>query len=111
MWMLHPKFRNINPHNVTHFLLSKNPREQMFNSHSLLSHFSPLNHNFVINANYKRSQPTPSHYITCQYVEYLLLLPSIESLLHGSTTLHGKAKWDESRLGKSKTQMDGKTNC
>ena len=28
--MIHPKLRNINPHNVTDFLISRNPREQLF---------------------------------------------------------------------------------
>ena len=28
--MLHPKLRNINLHNVTHSLMSRNPRERMF---------------------------------------------------------------------------------
>ena len=27
---IHPKLRNINPHNVTHSLISWNPRERMF---------------------------------------------------------------------------------
>jgi hypothetical protein len=36
--------------------------------------------NFVINANHPRSQPTPSHCTTCQYVEcfFLLLMPLVE---------------------------------
>ena len=29
---------------------------------------------FVINANHQRSQHTPSHYVFCRYVEYMLLL-------------------------------------
>jgi hypothetical protein len=28
--LIHPKLRNINTHNVTHFLISQNPREWMF---------------------------------------------------------------------------------
>ena len=28
--MIHPKIRNINPHNITRSLLSRNPRERMF---------------------------------------------------------------------------------
>ena len=28
--MVHLKLRNINPHNVTHSLISRNPRERMF---------------------------------------------------------------------------------
>ena len=45
---IHPKLRNINPHNVTHSLISRNPRERIFVVQiSLLivtPHFSPLYH-------------------------------------------------------------------
>ena len=27
---IHPKLRNTNPHNITHCLISLNPRERMF---------------------------------------------------------------------------------
>ena len=30
IWEVHPKLRNTNLHNVTHSLISRNPREQMF---------------------------------------------------------------------------------
>ena len=74
---LHPKLRNINPHNVTHSLISWNPREQMFVVHiSLLivTFLSLISRIFVINANHQRSQPTPSHCDMCQYVECHLLI-------------------------------------
>ena len=40
----------------------------------LIVKFFTLNHEFVINANYQRSQPTPLHSTICQYVHLLLLL-------------------------------------
>ena len=75
-----------------------------FKSHSLLSHFSLLYHNFAINAN-QWSQPTPLHYTTCQYVEclllILLLMSLVELFVHRSATLSRKVfeiwrgKWGE----------------
>ena len=50
-----------------------------------MSHFFPLYHKFVINANHQRSQPTPSHCVMCQHVEccllilLLFLVPHVES--------------------------------
>ena len=55
---LHPTLRNINPHNITHFLISRNPRERIRSSNS-----TPYCHislscitSIVINANQQRSQ-------------------------------------------------------
>ena len=63
---LHPKLRDINPHNLTHYLVQI----------SLYCHISlPYVTKFVINANHQRSQPTLSHCAMCQHVECHLLLP------------------------------------
>jgi hypothetical protein len=85
---VHPKLRNINPHNVTHSLISQNSRERMFvvqNSLLIVTLLSLISQNFLINANHQRSQPTPSHCAMCQYVEchlliliLLLLMPLVE---------------------------------
>ena len=75
--MVHPKLRNINLHNVTHSLISRHPREQMFVvqiSLFIVTFPSLISRIFVINANYQRSQSTPLHCAMCQYVECLLLL-------------------------------------
>ena len=73
---VHPKLRNSNLHNITHFLISQNPRERMFVvqiSLFLVTFLSLMSQYFVINANYQRSQPTPLHCAKCQYVECHLL--------------------------------------
>ena len=57
---VHPKLRNINLHNVTHSLISPNPREWMFVVQiSLLSvtFLSLISWNLSIHANHPRSQP------------------------------------------------------
>ena len=76
LWTMHPKLRNINPHNVTHSLISRTSREWMFvvQIALLIATSLPYITNFVINANHQRSQSTPSHCAMCQYVEGLLLL-------------------------------------
>ena len=73
---VHPKLHNINFHNVTHSLISWNPREHMF-----IVQISPYCHislsyimKFVITSNHQRSQPTPLHCVMCQYVECHLLI-------------------------------------
>jgi hypothetical protein len=55
---VHPKLRNINFHNATHSLISRNPRERMFvvQISLFIVTFSPYITKFVINANHKRSQ-------------------------------------------------------
>ena len=63
---IQPKLRNINLHNITHSLISWNPRERMW-----IVHISLL---IVIDANHQRSRPTPLHCAMCQYVECHLLL-------------------------------------
>ena len=84
---LHPTLCKINPHNVTHSLISQNPSERVFHSSNLTPycHISlPYNTRFVIDANHHRSQPTPSHCAMCQHVEWhlliilILLLPLVE---------------------------------
>ena len=74
--LLHPKLRNINPHNVTHSLVSQNPRERMLVvqiSLLVVTFLSPISQNLSL-MYHPRSQPTPSHYAMCQHVECLLLL-------------------------------------
>ena len=74
---IHLNLRNINPHNGTHSLMSRNPRERMFVVQiSLLvaTFLSLTSRNFVINANHQRSQLTPSHCVMCQRVECHLLI-------------------------------------
>ena len=111
-WFLHPKLYNINPHNVTHSLIPWNPRDRMFVVQISLPHIM----NFVINAKNSthtlilrqyggvindKIQPTPSYCAMCRYVEcplflfILLHMPLVEMLVHGSTTLPRKAKWNE----------------
>ena len=78
---IHPKLRNINPHNVTHSPISQNPRERMFVVENLTPccHMSlPYITKFVINANHQRSQPTPSHCGMCQLLFLCLLMPLVE---------------------------------
>ena len=85
---IHPKLRNINLHDITHSLISQNPRERMFVvqiSLPIVTFRSLISRIFVIDATHQRSQPTPSHCALCQYVEchllillLLLLLPLIE---------------------------------
>ena len=74
---LHPKLCNINLHNITHSLISQNPREGMFVvqiSLLIVKFLSLISRNSIIIASHKRSQPTPSHFAMCQYVECHLLL-------------------------------------
>jgi hypothetical protein len=54
----------------------------------------------VINANHQRSQPTPSQYTMCQYVEchllilFLILLPLVECwCMHMPHRREGQVKW------------------
>ena len=43
-------------------------------------------------------------------LSFLLIMPLVKLLVLGSITLLMKAKWEESWLGISKTQMDGEAN-
>jgi hypothetical protein len=86
---IHPKPRNINLHNVIH---SNNLKPYGTDVHG--SNLTPYCHSslpyitkFVINVNYQRSQPTPSHCVMCQHVEchlpililiLLLFMPPVE---------------------------------
>ena len=96
--IVHPKLRNVNPHNTTHSLISQNPREWMFVVQISLPYchiYLPYITNFVINASHPKSQPTPSHRAMWQYVQchVLLLLPLVEWWLHAYATSPIKAKW------------------
>ena len=102
--LLHPILRNINLHNITHSLISRNSRERMFVvqiSLLIVTFLSPNISNFVINANHQRSQPTPLHCAMCQYVEchfliVILLLSSYATcwmLVHAYAALPGRVKW------------------
>ena len=78
---IHAKLRDINLHNVTHSLISRNPKKWMFVvqiSLLIVTFLSLVPQNFVNNVNYQRSQPTPSHCAMCQHVECLLLLPLVD---------------------------------
>jgi hypothetical protein len=100
---LHPELCNINFHNVTHSLVSWNTRKRTFIvqiSLLIVTISFPYITKFVINANYWRSQPTPSHCVTCQHVEchlfifiILLLYAACWMLVHVSATSLGKARW------------------
>jgi hypothetical protein len=106
----HLKLRNMNLHNVTHSLISWNPRERMFVVQISLLVVTFSLHcitKFVINANHQRSKPTPSHCAMCQHVEchLLILLTTCWMLVHVSATLPGNASAvDHTSVG------DGKTN-
>ena len=66
--LVRPKLHNINPHNVTHSLISQNPREQMFIvqiSLLIVTFLYLYITEFVINANHQRNQPTPLHCAMC----------------------------------------------
>jgi hypothetical protein len=88
--LIHPKLRNINLHNVTHSLISRNPREQIFVVQIslliviflfLISQMFVIKHKCLslMRSNHQRNQSTPSHCAMCQYVECrLLLLPPVE---------------------------------
>ena len=82
--MIHPKLRNVNPHNITHSLISRNLREWIVHS-SNLTHYCHISlsyiTNFVIDANHQRSQPTPSHCAMCQYMKCHLLILHLHLLL------------------------------
>ena len=61
---IHAKLRDINLHNVTYSLISRNPKKWMFVvqiSLLIVTFLSLVPQNFVNNVNYQRSQPTPSH--------------------------------------------------
>ena len=76
---LHPKLRNVNPHNITHSLIYRKPRERMFvvQTSLLVCHISlPCIANFVIYANRQKSQPTPLH---CCHVLICGVSPSYSS--------------------------------
>ena len=49
VYILHSKLRNINTHNITHSLISQNPRERMF----VVQISLPIVTNFVIHANHQ----------------------------------------------------------
>ena len=73
--MLHPKLHNINPYNVTHSLVSRNPRERMFivQRSLLIVTILSLISRFVIDAHDQRSQPIPSYCTMCQHVKCFIL--------------------------------------
>ena len=71
-------------HSVTHSLISRNPREQMFIAQILLlivTILSLISRVVVINANHQRSRPTPSHRAMCQHAERRLLLLLLRLML------------------------------
>ena len=75
--IVHPKLHSINFHNVTHSLVSQNPRERMF---IVQISFLIVIFLFIISCNLlsmqttKEVKHTPSHCAVCQHVECLLLL-------------------------------------
>ena len=59
---LHPKLRNINPHNVTHSLISQNPRERMSIvqiSLLIVTFLSLISQNISLMQNVKEVNPHP----------------------------------------------------
>ena len=76
------------------FLISQYPRERLFLvqiSLFIVTFLSLVSQVFAISVNHQRSQPTPLHCTTCQYVEcllvilviYLLIMPFVGLLVHG----------------------------
>ena len=76
VYILHSKLRNINTHNITHSLISQNPRERMF----VVQISLPIVTNFVIHANHQMR-----HVLICGV------------LVHTYATLSRKAKWSGPR--------------
>ena len=78
--LIHPKLRNINLHNITHSIISPNPRDARSSNITPYCHISlPYITNFVIKANHQRSQP--SHCAMCQHVECHILIIIISIIL------------------------------
>ena len=60
--LLHPKLHNINPYNVTHSLISQNPRERMFivqTSLLIVTFFSLVAQNLSLMKTTKEVNPHP----------------------------------------------------
>ena len=75
-----PELCKINLHDITHSLISQNPRERMFVlqiSLLIVTCIFLYIMNFVIHANRQRSQPTLLHCAQCHYVECHLLILNI----------------------------------
>ena len=101
MWGVHPKLRNINSHNITHSIISRNPtRERMFVVQILLliiTSLSLLYHGFL---SLMQANKEVNHTLTLCHVSICGLSPSSSfsyatcwMLVHASTTLPRKAKW------------------
>ena len=96
---VHPKLRNINPHDITHSLISQNPRNRcsQFKFHSLFSHYSPLYHEFCF---WCKSPKKSTYTLALCHVSICGVSPSYSSsyascwmLVHAYATLSRKAKW------------------
>jgi hypothetical protein len=101
MW-LHPKLHNINLHNVTHSLISRNLREQMFVvqiSLLIVTFLFLILHTLSLMQTTKKS----THTLALRHVSICGVSPSYSDssssyvtcwmLVHAYATLPGKAKW------------------
>ena len=103
IWLVHPKLRNINRHNVTQSLISRNPRERMFVAQvSLLivAFLSLKSRNLSLMQPTKEVNPHPRILILL-----LLLMPLVECwCMHPPHCLGRPSGVDHTSIG------DGRTN-
>ena len=96
---LHPKLRNINPHNITHLLISQNPKERMFVVQisllivtilslisQLLSKCKPLK---------KSTNSLAVHHVSICEASPSCFHATYSMLVHSYATSPGKTKCDE----------------
>ena len=111
---LHPKLRNINPHNVTHSLISWNPREGTFVvqiSLLIVTFLSLISQNLSLMQTTKEVNPHPriAPYVECRLliILILLLMPLVECwCMHLSSRLGRASGVDHTSVGDGRTYSD-----
>ena len=82
---IHPRLCNINFHDNTHSLISRNPRERMFVvqiSLLIVTFLSLISRIMSLMQSIKEVNPQPSHCAMCQYVKCHLRILLLLLLLH-----------------------------